>query len=231
MSMLQEGDSASAASLSSADSFSSADAEQLWLVIPVKPFDEGKSRLAPVLGPGERAALARRLFEGVLAAAQTSGLFAGIAVISRDATVLNLAASRGATAIAELGSDLNDALEQARATLTQARALLVLPADLPDITAAELIAFVEVARRARQAGKAIVAIAPSTTGGTNALLLDPPDTIPFVFGAEAGRESFQRHSLLAHEAGATLVVIESDALALDLDLPSDLALVRNVPSA
>lgn len=221
MSKVEPGESADA------DPGIDADAEQLWLVIPVKPFDEGKSRLAPALTPAERSALARRLFEGVLAAAQTSGLFAGVAVISRDASVLNLAESGGALPIAELGSDLNDALEQARAALTTASALLVLPADLPDISAAELVAFVTVARTARMDGKALVAIAPSTTGGTNALLLEPPGVLPFVFGAEGGRESFYRHSMLAQEAGATLVVIESDALALDLDLPSDLLLVRS----
>lgn len=201
--------------------------EQLWLVIPVKPFDEGKSRLAPVLGPAERAALAQRLFEGVLAAALESALFAGIAVISRDARVLALAQNRGVLAIAEWGNDLNAALEQARGTLKQATALLVLPADLPDVSAEELIALAGIARSARQRGRALVAIAPSTTGGTNALLLEPPGVISFAFGVEDGRESFARHSMLAQEAEAVLVVVESDRLALDLDLPDDLELVNS----
>lgn len=206
-------------------------AEQLWLIIPVKPFDEGKSRLAPALAPAERSALARRLFTRVLDTAQASGLFAGIAVISRDAAVRALAESRGAISLVELGDDLNDALEQARATLVHASALLILPADLPEISVAELVAFLDLAWQARQPNAPLVAIAPSATGGTNALLLQPPATIPFAFGASEGRESFYWHSQLAQEAGATLVVVESDALALDLDLPSDLLLAGRPPGA
>lgn len=206
-----------------------ADTEQLWLVIPVKPFDEGKSRLAPALTPAERSALARRLFTGVLSAAQASALFAGIVVISRDPVVRDLAESEGAQSLVEWGIDLNDALEQARMMLTQASVLLVLPADLPEISSAELVAFVNLARQARQPNRPLVAIAPSATGGTNALLLQPPGAIPFAFGAREGRESFYWHSQLAQAADATLVVVESDALALDLDLPGDLLLVKSPP--
>jgi len=193
---------------------------QLWLVVPVKPFAEAKSRLAQVLSPAERGALMQTLLLRVLTAARVSGLFAGILIISRDATVLALAEAHGAVALAEHGNDLNGALEEARRHLpVTAEALLVLPADLPEITAEGLREFVLGANPIN--GEALVAIAPSVTGGTNALLLLPPAILPFAFGVEDGIESSDRHARLASERGARLVTIKSSALAFDVDLPGD----------
>ena len=64
-------------------------------------------------------------------------------------------------------------------------------------------------------------IAPSRDGGTNALMLQPPQAIPFAFG----RDSFQRHRHLAAEAGIPVSVVESDSLVFDIDLPEDYELV------
>lgn len=59
----------------------------LWLLLPVKPFAEAKSRLAGVLTAPARAQLMRSLFEHTLAVAHRTDLFAGIVVVSRDASV------------------------------------------------------------------------------------------------------------------------------------------------
>ena len=60
----------------------------LWLVVPVKPFDESKSRLAAILARQERAALTRSLLTRTLHVAQASGHFARLLVVSRDDAVL-----------------------------------------------------------------------------------------------------------------------------------------------
>jgi 2-phospho-L-lactate/phosphoenolpyruvate guanylyltransferase len=73
----------------------------LWLLIPVKPFVEGKSRLSPVLDADERAALSRQLLENVLTLAQASDLFAGVLVVSRDEGVLTAAERMGAVSLRE----------------------------------------------------------------------------------------------------------------------------------
>lgn len=77
--------------------------KDLWLLIPVKPFRESKSRLAPVMDVGERAALSRQLLEESLALAQQSGLFAGILVVSRDQTALSIARRAGVGSLDETG--------------------------------------------------------------------------------------------------------------------------------
>jgi 2-phospho-L-lactate guanylyltransferase len=105
----------------------------LWLLIPVKPFAEGKSRLAATLDNDERALLSRRLLRRVLQISRISELFAGILVISRDPEVLREAAEAGSNVMVERSTGLNQALSAARdgAVDDGADAILILPTDLP----------------------------------------------------------------------------------------------------
>ena len=66
---------------------------KVWLLVPVKSFDQAKSRLAVALAPAERALLSRRLLARTLEVAQASGLFAGTLVVSHDLAVLEFARS------------------------------------------------------------------------------------------------------------------------------------------
>jgi 2-phospho-L-lactate guanylyltransferase len=188
----------------------------IWLVVPAKPWAEAKSRLAAAVAEAERVALSRRWLAHLLATAQAVDALAGVAVISRDPVVRTLAAAQGAWPLDESGHDLNAALEQARAAIVAAgaEAVLVLPADLPLLTAADLTALCELA----QAGDGVV-IAPSHDGGTNALLLRPPFALPYAFG----EDSFARHCALAAATRLPCRVYRSPTLAWDVDAPADLA--------
>lgn len=187
----------------------------LWAIVPVKPLGEGKSRLAPLLSRGERAALSRSLLERTVAAVRGAYCIDGLVVVSRDPAVLALAAANGALALQETGSDLNSALEEGRQAAVRegATAILVLPADLPGIDALELCSVVTSVGAAAGVG-----IVPSATGGTNLLLARPPHALPFAFGPE----SCQRHICLAQARGLTVRIVSSSALAFDVDLPDDL---------
>ena len=66
-----------------------------WLLAPVKPFAEAKSRLASVLTPAERGLLMRSLLERTLALARESNLFARLLVVSRDPLVWEVARKAG----------------------------------------------------------------------------------------------------------------------------------------
>ncbi len=188
----------------------------LWLVVPVKPFGEGKSRLARTLDRAQRDAYSRRWLARVLTTAKQWGGFAGMAVISHDPAVWALTQRLGAQPVEETGEGLNPALEQARAAVMAAgaEAVLVLPSDLPLLTVDDLAQLADLP----QAGRGMV-IAPSHDGGTNALLLRPPDAIPYSFGAA----SFARHLAFAQAAGLPYRVYHSSTLALDVDYPEDLA--------
>jgi 2-phospho-L-lactate guanylyltransferase len=192
----------------------------LWLIIPVKSFGEGKSRLANVLSPRLRAEMSRRWLTHVLTTTTAWGHFAGIAVISRDPAVLTLASNMGALPIPEVGDDLNAAVAQASMTVTAAgaEAVLMLPSDLPLLTVADLDALYALAL----AGEGVV-IAPSQDGGTNALLLRPPNAIAYSFG----ERSAARHMALAEASGLPSQIYNSSTLALDVDYPEDLLLVNS----
>lgn len=199
----------------------------LWLIIPVKPFGQGKSRLADHLSASERGRLSAQLLAHVLDVAGTVEELAGILVVSRDEKVLVQAEAAGALALSEApttGKTAEEALNQAVAQATQAarqqgaHAVLILPADLPLLAAADVRTFYQ---RAQTLDRGVV-LAPSQDNGTNGLLLRPPDAIPFAFGPN----SFQRHRELANAAGLPVQVVESPRLALDVDFPADLALLR-----
>jgi len=190
----------------------------LWLIIPVKPFGEGKSRLAALLSPELRAELSQRWLTHVLTTAVSWGHFAGIAVISRADAVLAVASELGAMPIVERGDDLNAALTQACEVVTaaSAEAVLALPSDLPLLTGADLDELYAQALL----GEGVV-LAPSRDGGTNALLTRPPQAVPYAFGVA----SANRHRALAAAAGLRCLVYHSPTLALDIDHPEDLLLV------
>jgi 2-phospho-L-lactate guanylyltransferase len=190
----------------------------LWVIVPVKPFGEGKSRLGAALTVAERADLSRAWLAHVLATVFAWGGCAGVAVVSRDRTVLDQATAAGAYPIMEAGDTLNAALEQARRWVVAAGAdaVLVLPSDLPLLTVDDL------AQLAAAASGTGMVIAPSHDRGTNALLLRPPAAISYTFG----EDSFARHQALAAAAGVTVHVFRSATLALDVDRPEDLLLLN-----
>jgi len=91
-----------------------------------------------------------------------------------------------------------------------------MPADLPLVSPADVNALIECA-----GDPPVVVAAPDRRrDGTNALLVRPTGLIEYDFGPG----SFQRHCERAKEAGARLEIFEHPALALDVDLPEDLAL-------
>lgn len=191
----------------------------LWLIVPVKTFGEGKSRLSSVLSPEQRGELSQRWLMHLLNIATTWGRFSGIAVISRDPHVLTLASALGALPIAEAGEELNEALTQASVVAEDAGAtgVLMLPSDLPLLTSADLDELYSLAL----AGDGVV-IAPSHDGGTNALLLRPPHAIEYSFG----EGSFARHLALAAAMEFPCHVYRSSSLALDIDYPEDLLMAN-----
>lgn len=197
----------------------------VWVIVPVKPLENAKSRLAGVLDPGERADLSRELMLRTLRVlAGVSGIEA--LVTSGDSGALALARGEGASVLREHGSPhLNRALRQAAQSVERrgATAVLVLPSDLPRLESEDVSAMLAMAGE-----PPVMVIAPDRRSeGTNALLTAPPGSIGYAFGPS----SFQRHLELARSAGVRVEVCERPGLRLDLDDPEDLDLLRRGPMA
>jgi len=195
----------------------------LWAIVPVKPLRRGKSRLAGLLTPIERVELNRLLLEHTLKTLTDLKEVEQVLVVSRDSSALAMAREMGARTVQEDGTPaLNTALKRATvvAQVYASRGVLVIPADLPFLAASDVLALLE-----RAINPPVVVIAPDRRGkGTNALLLSPANLIEYDFGGD----SFERHCNRARKAGARLEIVDLPSLGLDLDLPEDLALVRQM---
>lgn len=191
------------------------------IVLPVKALDEAKTRLASVLAPLERAALTLAMLEDVIDA---TVLLPGWEtwVISPDEAVLEVAATRGVTPVAEEHPPLTAAIHQAEdeAFARGADTLAVLLPDTPLITVASLT------RAVHTLGPVVVAPARDGTG-TNLLLRRPPTAIASSFG----RDSYRKHLEAAGENDVPIAVVEHHELAFDLDVPDDILTVLNARRA
>jgi 2-phospho-L-lactate guanylyltransferase len=191
-----------------------------WAIVPVKPLQRGKSRLAGVLTQEERLDLNRRLLAHTMDTLTAIPEIEHVLVISRDQAALALAREYGARTVQEHGApQLNIALTRATivARTYATRGVLILPADLPLITPEDIQTLLS-----RAVDPPVVVISPDRRRqGTNALLVCPAGVIEYEFGPG----SFQRHCTRARQAGAHLEICELPSLALDMDLPEDLELV------
>ncbi len=177
------------------------------VLVPVKAFADAKARLAPVLSPAHRAALARWTAERVVAAAGEAPVF----VACDDEVVAEWATGRGATVLWHPGVGLNAAVTRSVADLRDrgVRHVVVAHGDLPRATALIGVAV-----------ERCVTLVPDAAGdGTNVLSL--PTDLPFEFAYGPG--SFLRHLSQSVQAGFAVMVRHDPLLCIDLDVPSDLA--------
>jgi 2-phospho-L-lactate guanylyltransferase len=189
------------------------------VAIPVREFEGAKSRLGAVLDAEERRDLVTRLLRRTVGAALTTPGVVEVVVVSPDPEVLAVASEAGARPLTQRSRGLNPALHEARAAVRPGHRLLVMPSDLPAVTAAAIGA---VLAAGDAAGPPCVVLAPDRHGrGTNALLLDPPDVIDPAFGGD----SRAGHAWLASSAEARFVEV-AGVLGLDLDTPDDLLLAE-----
>jgi 2-phospho-L-lactate guanylyltransferase len=191
----------------------------IWAIVPVKPFLRSKSRLSGVLTPQERAGLSREFLGHALDVLAQVAAITQILVVSRDPAALALAHSRRARTVTEAGApDLNSALRRATQVTVASRAqgVLVLPTDLPFLTADDIGQLIATDGEGPQ-----VAIAPDRRDdGTNALFVAPPGLLDYAFG----EHSFGKHLELARAAGAHVRVCRLPGIALDVDGPEDWSL-------
>jgi 2-phospho-L-lactate guanylyltransferase len=205
-------------------SFSPQPSALTYAIIPVKPLRQAKSRLARALKPSTRAALVRAIFSRTLDVITQVDRIAGTIVVSRDLTIMELARQRSnVIALAEAESGLNSAITQGAAWTCAhgagahgGQAVIVIPVDLPFITAADLDALLDLATDPR-----CLVIAPDRhDDGTNLMLVRPPDAVQFAYGSA----SFNAHRAQAAERGLQVHIYRSATSGLDLDVPDDLAL-------
>jgi 2-phospho-L-lactate guanylyltransferase len=191
-----------------------------WVIVLIKDFASAKQRLQPALGPKERQALARHNAQLAVRAAAAGDR---VIVVAGSDEVAALAKGWGAEVLAEPrqeGQNVAAARGIARAVEGGAEAVLLLSSDLPLVTVDSVREVLE--SSSRLDAPVAVAVPAIGRGGTNALYLRPPGAITLNFGSDS-LAKFRRE---AEARGVSFVVHHSDAMALDLDEPGDLARLR-----
>ena len=201
----------------------------MQVVVPVKSFNNAKKRLATVLTAPQRAELMKHMLDDVLTAIVATAEVEGITVVTSDEEVAQWVGKRAqrikiplrvfdpglspVNVLAEAG--LCHAYSTAAADLVSrgASTMLLLPADIPLVTKADIHALL-----AQHACPGVSMAAAGSDGGTNALLVSPPNIIAPAFG----ENSCQRHSAHAREQGVEPAVLNSAGLNLDIDTLEDI---------
>ena len=198
---------------------------KLWAVVPIKLLARTKRRLMPLLSSEEREAVACAMLEDVLAALMHAPSLAGVTVITGDVKAAAIARAAGAAIIVDDENvGMSAAVTKAAQHLADAgrEGILVIPADVPLITRAD----VESIAAAHRAAPSVTLVPASIDGGTNALASSPPDACSFCFGDD----SFGKHLEASRSRGIEPQVLHLARVAQDIDRPDDLAAFLRHPS-
>lgn len=168
--------------------------------------------------------------DDVLAALCESHVAERLLVLSDSPSVHDFAAHRGlgwyddARVAAAPGLNRGIAGVAMEASAGGATALLIVHADLPLLTAD---AIRQVVRSWRAlAGSQRVALARSSDGGTNMLLVERPQDFDYQFGVH----SHARHLDECVRRGCTVASLTLPTIALDIDTPDDFAQLEKAAS-
>ncbi len=190
----------------------------LIAVVPVRGLPAGKRRLAALLDVDDRNTLVRAMLDDVVDALTSAEQVDRVVIASRDVAAAVEADRLGVDFLDQTGLRLgyNRAVACAQSEFSDADALLIVPADVPLITPDSVDLLVASA----PVGPAVV-VAPAHNGGTNGLLLRPPEVIAPQFGPSSARAHAQS-AAAAGEAGVPFREAQIDVWAFDLDTPADL---------
>jgi len=199
-----------------------------WGLVPIKEGRLAKGRLSPHLDARVRQDVFLAMTADVFAALSAARSLHGFAVVTLDPAAREMAVRYGGRVLdCEAGIGHNAAVRCASRELAssqQADAVLIIPMDVPLITAQD----VDEILAAQERSGAAITIAPSgDLRGTNAMLLSPPECIKPLFGVD----SFVAHCESATRAGLRYAVAMLPNLALDIDHREDIDRLLSIPRA
>ena len=200
----------------------------MHVLVPLKLLDEAKQRLGGSLSAAERRAMTLAMAADVLTAVAGSRRTSGWTLISRNPEAALLVTRFGGSRFEEPAScNLPRALHAAIANLTpsqRAAGILVLPADLPLLTALDIDCILRLAAQ----GPACTLVADAALVGTNALALTPADAMTLIFDGQ----SYRPHLAEAISRELLVQTLRLGNFGLDIDTPGDLeALERARPDS
>lgn len=187
-------------------------------LVPLRSPGSGKTRLRTTLSSPERAELTMAMLHDVISALRQADL-PRVVVAAAGPSAVQAATALDVEVLADPpgATGLNDALAAAVQQLSPVAELLVVVADLPQLTAPDITAFLS---RDDE-----VVIAPTRGGGTGGLLLRPGHRIATAYGPASARHHRDR----ARAIGASVATVDLHGFRHDVDTEADLATLGTEP--
>ena len=181
------------------------------IVVPIRSFRDGKTRLAHAVDDGARVELIRSWAASVVTAAHDLP----VVVVSGDTEVLEWASELGLAVIRQRDGGLDRAAELGRdaAIGSDATRVMIAHADLP---------FAKDLRPVFADPHQVTIVADGGRDGTNVIVLPLDRSFRFAYGPG----SFRRHLDEAARLKWSVGVIDDPDLAIDIDDADDLARLR-----
>ena len=201
----------------------------MHLVVPIKRYADAKQRLAALVTPDRRRAVARAMAESLLLELATLSGLNEIVVATSEPELRSIAKRHGFGVLIDdpHRPGLNHAVTTAVDILSRGGAtdIGVVFSDLPLFTADE---FSKVLAHHRQGQPRQMTMVTDRLGdGTNIRLCRPGNSVP----AGYGKASASRHRAWAEAAEVHVSVFPSKSLSLDLDHPEDIPCLFEVAEA
>lgn len=186
-------------------------------IIPVKRFENSKTRLSEMLSADDRIQLSSLMLDDTLSALVGAKLLQQVVVVSADKRAEEIAARHGAKFLREeKESGVNSAVGLAdRYCIDQgADATVVIPEDLPLLDAFDVDTVCSIAENEERC----IVICPALRyDGTNLLLRKPPSVINTYYD----NDSYESHIKAATKLGIAVKLYFSKKLMVDIDTPED----------
>ena len=190
---------------------------KIFAIVPVKRFENGKSRLAKVLSSAERIKLCELLLYDTLDTLKKTSMISEVIVVSSDVRAEKIAKKYDIKFLKEnTDSGVNAAVAFADDYCSEARATatIVIPQDLPLLLPEDIDRMCEFATEYEKC----LVICPSLRfDGSNALLRKPS----MLLRTHYDNNSYQTHLKVARELGVNIKVVLSQRIMIDLDTVED----------
>jgi 2-phospho-L-lactate guanylyltransferase len=189
-----------------------------FAIVPVKRFENAKTRLSSILDMDERIRLSLLMLEDTLQTLSVVHLLTQVITVSADKSVEEIAVKYGANfLLEEKERGVNSAVALANSYCMKkkaADATMVIPHDLPLLDSTDISKACELAQNESRC----IVICPSLRyDGTNMLLRKPPSIIATFYDAD----SYNMHIKAAIQVGIPVKRLFSKAIMHDIDTPED----------
>ena len=189
----------------------------VFAIVPVKRFENAKTRLSSVLDVHDRIHLSFLMLEDTLRILSMSHLLTKVIIVSPDKRAEELAIKHRAYFVREeKGNGVNSAVVLAdRYCINEAAdATIIIPNDLPLLEECDISKAQELAQKESHC----IVICPSHRyDGTNMLLRKPPSVIATFYDSD----SYNMHVKAAASLGIPIKYFFSKSLMYDIDTPED----------